>query len=322
MISNLLSYLEMLNFLYCFDKNYNTQALISISSLLNNLNEKVNISIIHDDPDSFKNNYFSKLGNSNADFNFYKFKDYKYDFPGLKNSHVSMATYYRIFLNEYIDKNFDTVFYLDADTVINKNISDELQIVNKQILEKNILFAASSEVDSIKSINRLNMVNNRYFNAGVMAINLNKWRNIDVQNKSLESMKFKYDDILWWDQDVLNTVCDGDYLESDLYLNFRTNFDTFEDNDSIKIYHFLGDLKPWHPETFGSTYSNIYQNEYRKITNKKYHLEFKNKSIKRSYYKLYKFGKIKEIEFPISFTLLFIGKFFKYIIRKYYLKLL
>ena len=321
MISNLLSYLEMLNFLYCFDKNYNTQALISISSLLNNLNEKVNISIIHDDPDSFKNNYFSKLGNSNADFNFYKFKDNEYDFPRLKNSHVSMATYYRIFLNEYIDKNFDTVFYLDADTVINKNISDELQIVNKQILEKNILFAASSEVDSIKSINRLNMVNNRYFNAGVMAINLNKWRNIDVQNKSLESMKFKYDDILWWDQDVLNTVCDGDYLELDLYLNFRANFDTFEDNDSIKIYHFLGDLKPWHPETVGSTYSNIYQNEYRKITNKKYHLEFKNKSIKRSYYKVYKFGKIKEIEFPISFTLLFIGKFFKYIM-KYYLKLL
>ena len=191
-----------------------------------------------------------------------------------------MATYYRIFLDNYLEKNFNTVFYLDADTVVNKNISKELEIVNKQILEKNILFAASSEINPIESTKRLNMLNNRYFNAGVMAINLNKWKDIDVQNKSLDTMKLKYDDILWWDQDVLNTVCDGDYLELDLNLNFRANFDTFEDNENIKIYHFLGDLKPWNPETAGSTYSNIYQNEYREITNKKYHLEFKNKSFK------------------------------------------
>ena len=154
-----------------------------------------------------------------------------------------------------------------------------------------------------------------------MAINLNKWRNIDIQNKSLDTMKLKYDDILWWDQDVLNTVCDGDYLELDLNLNFRANFDTFEDNENIKIYHFLGD-QALESETAGSTYSNIYQNEYREITNKKYHLEFKNKSFKRSYNKLIKFGKIKEIDFPINFMLLFIGKLFKYIIKKYYLKFL
>ena len=312
----------MLNFLYCFDKNYNIQALISISSLLKNLEEKVNISIIHEDPNSFKKKYFTKLNNSKADFNFYKFKDYEYDFPRLKNSHVSMATYYRIFLDNYLEKNFNTVFYLDADTVVNKNISKELEIVNKQILEKNILFAASSEINPIESTKRLNMLNNRYFNAGVMAINLNKWKDIDVQNKSLETMKLKYHDILWWDQDVLNIICDGDYLELDLNLNFRANFDTFEDNKNIKIYHFLGDLKPWNPETVGSKYSDIYQNEYREITNKKYHLELKNKSFKRSYNKIIKFGKIKDIDFPFIFTLIFIGKLFKYIIKKYYFKFL
>ena len=50
-----------------------------------------------------------------------------------------MATYYRIFLDNYLEKNFNTVFYLDADTVVNKNISKELEIVNKQILENILL---------------------------------------------------------------------------------------------------------------------------------------------------------------------------------------
>ena len=50
------------------------------------------------------------MNNSKANFNFYKFKDYDYDFPRLKNSHVSMATYYRIFLDKYLEKNFNTVF--------------------------------------------------------------------------------------------------------------------------------------------------------------------------------------------------------------------
>ena len=37
----------MLNFLYCFDDGYNTQAQCSIFSLLDNVNEKINIYIIH-----------------------------------------------------------------------------------------------------------------------------------------------------------------------------------------------------------------------------------------------------------------------------------
>ena len=43
------------NFLYCFDENYNKQALISIISLLDNLKEKINVYIIHNRPDSFIN---------------------------------------------------------------------------------------------------------------------------------------------------------------------------------------------------------------------------------------------------------------------------
>ena len=44
----------MLNILYCFDQNYNKQAATSISSLANNLNENIDIFIIHEEPNTFE----------------------------------------------------------------------------------------------------------------------------------------------------------------------------------------------------------------------------------------------------------------------------
>ena len=38
---------DQLNFLYCFDNNYNKQAFTSIISLLNKSSEKISINIIH-----------------------------------------------------------------------------------------------------------------------------------------------------------------------------------------------------------------------------------------------------------------------------------
>jgi len=45
----------MINVLYCFDENYNKQAAVSIFSLLEKVSEKINIYIIHKDPDTFIN---------------------------------------------------------------------------------------------------------------------------------------------------------------------------------------------------------------------------------------------------------------------------
>ena len=43
----------MLNFVYCFDENYNSQALTSINSLLQQTSKPVNIYIIHENPKTF-----------------------------------------------------------------------------------------------------------------------------------------------------------------------------------------------------------------------------------------------------------------------------
>ena len=45
---------ENINFLYCFDNNYNLQANNSISSLLENVSEPISIYIIHENPSTFE----------------------------------------------------------------------------------------------------------------------------------------------------------------------------------------------------------------------------------------------------------------------------
>ena len=42
-----------MNILYCFDENYNKQALVSITSLISNNNCNINFYIIHDKPNTF-----------------------------------------------------------------------------------------------------------------------------------------------------------------------------------------------------------------------------------------------------------------------------
>jgi len=310
----------MKNILYCFDNNYNYQALSSISSLLKYTNEKLNIFIIHENPKKFSK-ILKKFPRAQANINIFKFEDNHYDFPRVNNTHVSIATYYRLFISNYLDDSLDTILYLDADTICKGDITKDIEHLSEKILKENILFVASSEVDPEISCKRLGMKQNKYFNAGVMLINLKKWKEENMGETLTNIMKRKYDSILWWDQDILNSYADGDYLELNPELNFRLNYHNFKNEEKLKIYHFFGDLKPWNPETVGSEYSEIYQNEYRNATSKKYHVEFKKNSLKNSYYRIFKSGKIKELNFPISYIFVFLGKSIKYLSKKLYLKL-
>ena len=103
----------MLNFLYCFDENYNQMGFTSIISLLDSINQKININIIHKYE---KNNQFvpkiiinHKNLNSLNVFPFDRSFDY---FPNVEKSHISEATYYRLFLEDYIKKDDFYIYHL------------------------------------------------------------------------------------------------------------------------------------------------------------------------------------------------------------------
>ena len=156
------------NFLYCFDENYNKQALISIISLLDNLKEKINIYIIHNRPDSFiqqletiKNNKLINI------IEIFQYQNSSIDLPNLNNSHVSEATYYRLFIENYLPDYIDEIVYIDADIIC---LSDPLTRINEIFLEmknNNMHVGALTEFfkdDNSKShFERLSLKSKNYF---------------------------------------------------------------------------------------------------------------------------------------------------------------
>ena len=73
---------------------------------------------------------------------------------------------------------------------------------------------------------------------GVMLINLDKWEKDKVGEKLINTMKENYENIVWWDQDILNKYIDGEYIELNCDLNYRMDFDKNPSLEKGKILHF------------------------------------------------------------------------------------
>ena len=276
----------MLNFVYCLDKNYNIQALTSINSLLERIDKKVSIHIIHDEPDTLNLNL---LNNSNkATITKYYINLENYDFPNLKGAHVSKATYFRLFISDLLPKDLEFIIYIDADIVcLNNPINEFLETISK-IRNSNYKLSAKTEhyksnetLDKLSSFNLLNLSGNKYFNAGVLVVDYQYWLKEDVETKLINILKEYYDKINFWDQDILNKFFDGKYIELSNICNFDFgiyNNDKFDNQyiiENILFLHFNGKGKPWSIQNISYDSSELYQIEYRKLNLNYYHVTYK-----------------------------------------------
>ena len=267
----------MQNILYCFDENYNIQATVSMFSLLKQTNEKINFHIIHKNPKSFESllDRIKKNQNLNDCF-IHEFKNTNYNFPNIKNSHVSEATYYRMFISDYITNDFDKVLYIDPDIVCLNPFNTTVAEIEKELINRNVLVGVKTEhvknKQNYEIFERLS-IDNKYFNAGVMSINLKMWKELDFKTKLLEKSKIIEDNILFWDQDVMNSEINGEYLELPPHLNqhpfeFPGSNVHFEKNTIFL--HYSGKNKPWTKKGFSSPSSDFYKNIYKELFGKNF----------------------------------------------------
>ena len=301
----------MLNYLFCLDQNYNKQLLTTLNSLNVNSTSKFNVYIIHDDPESLygvieKNNIrFDKINK----FQVYKYTSNHYAFPNLENNHISEATYYRFFIEDYIKEDVDYLIYLDCDILCLNDPSDILKETIRRLKMSNYMIAASTEYihteDTSELFNRLDLSSTRYFNAGVVVINYQVWKSENLKQKLLSTMEQIHEKVNFWDQDILNHVFDGNYLTISNNLNFFAPVFKENINSSLRsviFLHFAGSTKPWSIQgallsassIFHSNYSFIFPNNYLIVTNYK----------KRAIFDLIKNLlnlKILKLESPIDF---------------------
>ena len=270
-----------MNFIYCLDKNYNTQAIMSFYTLNKLSNTKVNIYIAHNDPKSLEK-VLDQFDFKKLSFNFLEINN-NLLLPNLENSHVTEATYYRIFAINLLNEKLDHIVYIDSDILFNKDpVPLFMKFVNNLISSEFIISAntigdyETNDQETKDYFDYMEM-DDKYFNAGVIAYDLNKYRKNNIGEELEEHLINFSKEARYWDQDILNTFFNGKYLELPKSLN---NNVVTEDSsilieealDNITI-HFAGKTKPWHVEGLKYPLGNYFQKKYKEVFKKQYYIK-------------------------------------------------
>ncbi len=269
-----------MNIVLCLDNNYIKYCTIVIASIIyNNQNEKITFHLLSDDITD-KNK--QKLQNWLTSYKyksivFYKIDASKFkDFPIGESSYLNISTYYRLAMPSLLS-DIKKVLYLDCDVIVNQSL--------KELWNVDISGYACAGVrdrinDSIRLYNRLNYpLSDGYVNAGVLLINLERWRQDNIFEKSISIARKESDKLKNHDQDLINKIYHGQikmlpfkynlleyylYTENWLYMDRKYYPEIIEACKSPAIIHFCMPQKPWHYECI-NPYKELYY-KYRAMT--------------------------------------------------------
>ena len=243
-------------------------------SLLDCSTKKINIYVIHNEK-NFELQVPEKILNHKnlIFFESYQFNDYEHEFPNIKNVHISVATYFRLFIQNYLPKKEKFFVFLDPDVICINDPIREIENTMKRLNDTNFTISAKTEHNfGVKNIN----VNDKYFNAGVMLIDYEKWQLNNFHDKLIKKLEDLKNNIVQWDQDVLNSMLNGEYLELKEILNFKAATKSNKIFKSkVLMIHYMGSHKPWLTSGVFQRDSNYYHKNFRKVSQNSFHLEHK-----------------------------------------------
>lgn len=158
--------------------------------------------------------------------------------------YYTKATYYRFFIPEMFPQ-YDRGIYLDCDVIVTQDLAkmyncklkDNLvAAVNDEIISDIEVFAQYSE--AVLGIDR-----KKYFNAGILVMNLAAMREEHIEEKFAELLSQKTYRVAQ-DQDYLNVLCQGRVKYLPLSWN-KTPMPTSNRKRIPSIAHFKINFKPW-----------------------------------------------------------------------------
>lgn len=237
---------EQIHIGFGIDKNFGKFAGITITSLAhNNLDNDLIIHIIYDEllpADMHKLQQTEKLYR-NLTLHFYQITSTEGMTFIVPEGHITQAMYYRYLFGEMLPKEITKIIYMDADIICKGDI---LPLWQTDLQGK--VIGAVRDYGEDRSCGRIGLKNGRYFNSGVLLIDLTKWR-----HQKLTQQLFKWLDevggtkILWGDQDALNGVIDGGFTElSNIYNGIVINNTTLNEDLDLVLVHYIDYVKPWH----------------------------------------------------------------------------
>jgi lipopolysaccharide biosynthesis glycosyltransferase len=305
----------MINLVYAIDENYNIQTSISIKSFLNKCKNPINVYIIHKNKITF-DSFASKLSTDHKlnSISIYQFNNRNIEFPRIEDTHISEATYYRLYLDEYLPKNMENFIYVDGDVLCTNEPDIKFNnIFDSMKKEKFYLGAKTDEFREEENQDidwdGILMKGNKYFNAGVLFINYKEWVSNDIFNKLQKRQVDIKDKLYFWDQDILNSFFDGNYLELEEKFNYRVGLDNSsqkykETEENSILIHYQGSWKPWSIRGAFTENARFYHSYFSELGFGEYHLvhTWKLNSVLHLFIGLITF-KLFKIEKPMIFLI-------------------
>lgn len=248
---------DIINIYFSCDKNYFEKCIISILSILDThkTDEELSINIIHSDL-SEKEFSIAKTIKSNCKFtinfipintdNFTKYtenQDMKY---------LSINAFYRFLIPSVSKADEKKAIYLDCDLLA---VSDISELFHQDING----YKAGVIEDKIAAyrIKDLNLKSDKYFNSGVLLLNLDELKKSDLMNETYNYFIKNKGKLEFHDQDILNGIWDNQVkfldekfnAQSHCFLRMKKRYKkagVIRINNPV-IIHYTGSLKPWMP---------------------------------------------------------------------------
>ena len=262
--------METLQVVCAADNKYALPLTVTLYSLLSNLNEKQPIVLYVIDGtikwwNKIKIEHSLSKAHNNFKLEWLKPSMFEDKINKIKLSgHFTKASYYRLLIPYLLDEKIEKIIYLDSDLLIKKCIT---KLWNVNLQDKYLLAAQGIGIPYVSSPGGLIKYqqwglkkNDKYFNSGVLVMNLDKWRTDRISEQVIKFIQTNRESIRWVDQDGLNAMLAGKWGELDPRWNQTLMIHQYsswqESPFSEEVYnnvlndpwivHFSSHIKPWH----------------------------------------------------------------------------
>lgn len=168
-----------------------------------------------------------------------------------RNKYISKEAYYRILIPQLLDSSINKAIYLDCDLLVEEDI---YLLWNMNMNE--FFLAAVESANSEKRRKSISLPKGaKYFNSGVMVMDLQKWRSNGVTEQVLQYIKNHASKKSMLDQHALNAILYNKWLKLNIKWNFTKGYWKKKRHIKPAIIHFTGSEKPWNS-------NHLYKKEY------------------------------------------------------------
>lgn len=174
-----------------------------------------------------------------------------------------VSIYYRLLLPQIVPNHIKKIIYLDADLVVRGNIGTLWDVPSDDYYALAVLNLCQRTMAMVKHLDHEKFgiaPDCKYFNTGVLVINLEKWRSDAIPEQAIKFLEANADSVIFPDQDALNIVLAGKWGELDPRWNQMHTlhlYSSWEESPYDKdlftkvvndpyIIHFTTPPKPWH----------------------------------------------------------------------------